>query len=571
MKEIIAKHEADKNIEALNAIKAETGLDSATVNLAEQAIARINEINKKATEVLETTPSEISQIKNLGGDIGNKTEGVDAKINELQKETTQKIEEIKNKVEYCDDPEINEMVTKIVSIVEGISGDEPDFGDINVEKMQKMATLAMKADASNNEKRFRPGNRLKTYTGVRNPDGSLKDETYGGEATIKEVTTIYRNIEPVLYADDERKGQPIRGEYEEDGTFVEKPEGTEILFNEYATDNPEHSKKKYGITAEPKKWIEGMAQIPSYLAQIPTEKGEIQIKTASGKMISVRGGDFIVVDNLGGGKTSVQGIENNIKGKTYRPWGKQEQKNENNFATFTEKKLTNNVDLFINENQDYTPAQKEQFEKKFKEALSLALEIHKDQKPRPDGPYVNHILRVSNRIVEEYGIKDPELVIAAALHDSVEDQAKKLANLVNNTEAISEREKALLFIKNTFGERVEKIVSKLSNPEPESEGLSPEKKNLIYKEHVKEAIEDSDVFPIKLSDFSDNALNLEAVGDPTRRLKLSKKYLPVIEVFVDRIERAQDILSPEKITEMKNRLLSAIEDIKNFIKNQENI
>ena len=73
MKEIIAKHEADKNIEALNAIKAETGLDSATVNLAEQAIARINEINKKATEVLETTPSEISQIKNLGGDIGNKS------------------------------------------------------------------------------------------------------------------------------------------------------------------------------------------------------------------------------------------------------------------------------------------------------------------------------------------------------------------------------------------------------------------------------------------------------------------------------------------------------------------
>lgn len=242
-----------------------------------------------------------------------------------------------------------------------------------------------------------------------------------------------------------------------------------------------------------------------------------------------------------------------------------------NFVNSYKSKLTNSVDLFINESQDYTYEQKEQFKKKFKEALNLALEIHKDQKPRPDGPYINHILRVSNRIVEEYGIKDPELVIAALLHDSVEDQANKLALFVTNTEITSERERALFFIKNTFGERVEKIVKKLSNPEPKTEGLSAEEKNNIYKEHVKEAIEDSDVLPIKLSDFSDNALNLESVGDLARRLKLSKKYLPVMEVFIERIERAKDILSPEKISEMENRLLSSIEDTKVFIQSQGNI
>ena len=161
--------------------------------------------------------------------------------------------------------------------------------------------------------------------------------------------------------------------------------------------------------------------------------------------------------------------------------------------------------------------------------------------------------------------------MAALLHDSVEDKAKKLASFISNKEITSEREMALLFIKNKFGERVEKIVSKLSNPEPESEELSAEEKNFIYKEHVKEAIEDSDVLPIKLADFSDNSLNLEALSDPVRRLKLSKKYLPVMEIFVEKLKTAQDILSEEKINEMSNRLLLTIEDTKDFIKKHEKI
>ena len=231
--------------------------------------------------------------------------------------------------------------------------------------------------------------------------------------------------------------------------------------------------------------------------------------------------------------------------------------------------LHESVDSII-ENNQLSIDKKNEFKKSFEEALYLALEIHGDQKPRPDGPYIDHILRVSSRLINEYGIKDIELVIAALLHDSVEDQAKKLALLVENSDSISEREKALFFVKNKFGERVAKIVSKLSNPEPETEGMSAIEKNNIYKEHVKEAIEDSDVFPIKLSDFSDNALNLEAVNDPSRRLKLSKKYLPVMEVFIERLKSAQNILSKEKITSMTNRLMSVIENTKTFINEQEN-
>jgi len=243
-----------------------------------------------------------------------------------------------------------------------------------------------------------------------------------------------------------------------------------------------------------------------------------------------------------------------------------DQNKEDDFVVDTKSKLSKNINLFIDSNDEYTTEQKEHYKKKVEEAMNLALEIHKDQKPRPDGPYVNHILRVSNRIVEEYGIKDPELVISALLHDSVEDQSKKLAELLaENTENISEREKALLFVKNTFGERVSKIVSKLSNPEPETEGLSPEQKNNIYKEHVKEAIEDSDVLPIKLSDFSDNALNLEAVGDPARRLKLSKKYAPVVLEFIRALKRNTDLVFVSKKNSIISKLENSLDSICEFI------
>jgi hypothetical protein len=220
---------------------------------------------------------------------------------------------------------------------------------------------------------------------------------------------------------------------------------------------------------------------------------------------------------------------------------------------------------------------KKYLKNKCREAINLSWDLHRDQNPRPDGfPYLIHVFSVTNRLMTEYGIKDLELIIAALLHDSVEDQSQKLANMATDyprfgeiaSKEIVERDKALYYISKKFGSRVANIVEKLSNPEPEIEGLSSQEKNNIYKEHVKEAIEDSDVLPIKLSDFSDNALNLKAVGDPIRRLKLSKKYLPVMQVFIQRLDSAQDILSQEKINEMKSKLQNAILETEEFIKSQ---
>ena len=245
--------------------------------------------------------------------------------------------------------------------------------------------------------------------------------------------------------------------------------------------------------------------------------------------------------------------------------------NENkDFVKNTRENIISKMNSFIDSEESYSPEQKEQYRGKIEKAINLAMEIHKDQKPRPDGPYVNHILRVANRLIEEYGINEPELVMAALLHDSVEDQAAKLTSLLPVDSKIeSERAAALLFIRNEFGERAEKIVFKLSNPEREPEGSSAEERNIIYKEHVKDAIEDEDVLPIKLSDFSDNGLNLNAVSDSERRLKLSKKYLPVMEVFVERLQTAHNVFGQAKIVEVSERLLTVIKDTKQFIQERE--
>lgn len=228
-----------------------------------------------------------------------------------------------NKLEYSSDEDVNWLTEKVVTAVKRAGSEEPNFGELQVEKLRGKVE-AMKAHSGNEAIRLRPGSSLKTYTGVRNPDGTLKDETNDGKQTIGENTTIYRKQDALRYSesnsDPSLRGFPIKGHFEDDGTFVEDMMGPETLYNEYATDNPEHPKKKYGIDPQPGVWTEGLAQIPSYLIRVPEGKQEVTVNTAGGKKISVKGGDFVVVDALGEGKVSVQAIEKNMKESTYAQW-----------------------------------------------------------------------------------------------------------------------------------------------------------------------------------------------------------------------------------------------------------
>ena len=48
--------------------------------------------------------------------------------------------------------------------------------------------------------------------------------------------------------------------------------------------------------------------------------------------------------------------------------------------------------------------------------------VHQRRKGAAEEPYINHLLEVAMLVAEATDGKDPELVIAALLHDSIEDQ-----------------------------------------------------------------------------------------------------------------------------------------------------
>lgn len=178
------------------------------------------------------------------------------------------------------------------------------------------------------------------------------------------------------------------------------------------------------------------------------------------------------------------------------------------------------------------------------EALRLMCEVHADQTPRPDGvPYVEHPLEVAREVLKSLEEPDSELVIAALLHDSVEDQAAKLAAKLGSHENQNEETRALRYIGDRFGVRVAGVVSLLTKPDFEAElkakgkEVNRENKNELYATHIEAAIQDPDVFPVKLFDFAKNALQLANVTDPARRLRLTRKYLPVVEIFIQHLQK----------------------------------
>lgn len=215
------------------------------------------------------------------------------------------------------------------------------------------------------------------------------------------------------------------------------------------------------------------------------------------------------------------------------------------------KETNQSLEKFIQEiNEKFSGEDKQEIY----DALMLMFTLHIYQKDRPEGPpYVDHPLAVAQKVLGMPEIPDKELVIAALMHDSVEDQGDKLALLAKERDEESTDEKnALSELNNKYGERVANIVSHLSNPDFDSilksRGVDKdnpqykELKNQLYAEHVSEAIQNPDVLIIKLADFSENILGLSKLPTETETQRAQKqkyvnKYLPVLKIFVERLQK----------------------------------
>lgn len=186
------------------------------------------------------------------------------------------------------------------------------------------------------------------------------------------------------------------------------------------------------------------------------------------------------------------------------------------------------------------------------QALDWMLRAHYGQADREDGPYPNHPLRVALHVLEQFGRQDPDVIMAALLHDMVEDQAEAvLALTAVPLPATNPQKQALAVLSNQFGARVAQLVGYLTNPDfaalaeaARENGRFPTPYTL-YRDHIIHLYtQDGDAFLIKLADFWQNAGHLSRVADPQRQAHLRRKYGPVMGWIIATLPQLDDPAHP---------------------------
>ncbi len=167
---------------------------------------------------------------------------------------------------------------------------------------------------------------------------------------------------------------------------------------------------------------------------------------------------------------------------------------------------------------------------RLEDALALASRLHAGDR-RQNEPYINHPLRVAIRIMSHYGIRDPDVIVAALLHDAVEDHAAELAP--DGHDSGGDEEAALAALAERFGPRVAELVAAVTNPE-----YDPARdRHVQYREHVAASLDASPwARVIKASDFTDNGAGLLYTTGP-RVPELADKYAGLVPVLRELITR----------------------------------
>jgi (p)ppGpp synthase/HD superfamily hydrolase len=205
-------------------------------------------------------------------------------------------------------------------------------------------------------------------------------------------------------------------------------------------------------------------------------------------------------------------------------------------------------------------------------ARELSIRAHYTQADRLDGqPYINHPLAVAITLMQTLGVRGPDSVKAALLHDCVEDQAVGVIRLLRGsiTGHTEVRYEALRLIQWAFGRRVGEIVDRLTNPDFHELAIQAQLTgdartvqqltHHFYKEHVVSLVEkDPDAFLVKIADFYQNAFNLSAVRDPVVRAELGSKYGPVIPELIEKLERLPE--SGHPLSARRISLIGALRD-----------
>lgn len=207
-------------------------------------------------------------------------------------------------------------------------------------------------------------------------------------------------------------------------------------------------------------------------------------------------------------------------------------------------------------------------------AMELACWAHKGQtrkwrKGYARTPYAEHPLRCALRLIRK-GCHDVDIIVAALLHDVIEDCALRVANELDDddaqafgrsvvTDEARARTIALGVIETIFGHRVAGIVAAVTNPlaDPLVDQSALVKQD-IYEGHIEALLAEGDMDPVlvKISDMLDNAGSLQhqyGHVDDAMIIKLMRKYGFPLGMFTKHIAA----LDKEDFDDHRNGMLIA--------------
>jgi len=141
-------------------------------------------------------------------------------------------------------------------------------------------------------------------------------------------------------------------------------------------------------------------------------------------------------------------------------------------------------------------------------AISFAARSHSGQ-VRKDGetPYFAHPVRVMTILLTQFGVRDPEVLAAAVLHDTIEDTTADRDDLIEH-----------------FGPRVAELVAVLSK----DKRLPEDERERRYFDDLAAAPLDAKL--CKLGDALDNLVDCESLP-PGGRRKAADKAKQLLELF----------------------------------------
>jgi (p)ppGpp synthase/HD superfamily hydrolase len=128
--------------------------------------------------------------------------------------------------------------------------------------------------------------------------------------------------------------------------------------------------------------------------------------------------------------------------------------------------------------------------------------VNQRRKGATQEPYVNHLLEVAALVAEATGGADPELVVAALLHDSIEDQEVPRA-------VLAER----------FGEGVARLVEEVTD----DKSLPKQERKRLQVEHAEHISRRAKI--LKLADKISNLRAIAASPPPDWSVKRRLEYV----------------------------------------------